>query len=185
MKSRTFFLILILFLLFFYNEILLASVMTPKSNLDSSKDRSLREHYFIASSYAEDIDALEKRGTSVEDGIETLYRSYFNLYSIQKVILTVSKDDQLLYKDLIGESISFPKTPSNLKTSERFVSMKKLGDKEYISIVGALPAPYDTYTLTYYYDVSDIISSWNKMTVMLFLIGTLFCGLLAKPAGIC
>lgn len=182
MKSRTFLLTLILFLLFFYSGILLASVMTLKSNLDSSKDRSLREHYFIASSYAEDINALEKRGTSVENGIESLYRSYFNLYSKhskQKVILTVSKDDQLLYKDLIGESISFPKTPSTLKASKRFVSMKKLNDKEYISIVGTLPAPYDTYTLTYYYDVSDIISSWNKMTVMLFLIGTLFCGLLA------
>ncbi|GIP36064.1 cell wall metabolism sensor histidine kinase WalK [Paenibacillus sp. J2TS4] len=179
MKSRTFLLTLILFLLFFYSGILLASVVTLKSNLDSSKDRSLREHYFIASSYAKDLNALENRGTSTEDGIRSLYRSYFDFYSKQKVILTVTKDGQQLYTDIMGDSGPFPKAPRISKANERLVSMEKLEGKEYISVAGALPAPYDTYTLTYNYDVSNIISSWNQMTVMLFLYGMLFCGLLA------
>lgn len=179
MKSRTFLLTLILFLLFFNSGILLASVVTLKSNLDNSKDRSLREHYFIASSYAKDLNALEKRGTSVESGVGSLYRSYFDFYSKQNVILTIAKDGMQLHTDLIGASHPVPKTPQISKTSERLVSMEKLEDETYIRVAGALPAPYDTYTLAYDYNVSDIISSWNKMVVMLFLFGMLFCGLLA------
>ncbi|WP_159882046.1 sensor histidine kinase [Paenibacillus puerhi] len=179
MKARTFLLTFILFLLFFYCGILLASAVTLKSNLNSSKDRSLREHYFIASSYAKDLDALEKRGTSVDDGVRSLYRSYFDFYSKQNVILTVSRDGRRLYADIMGGSVAVPQAPRTPKTSERLVSMDKLEDKEYISVVGALPAPYDGYTLAYYYDVADIISSWNRMTVVLFVYGMLFCGLLA------
>lgn len=179
MKSRTFLLTLLLFLLFFYSGILLASVVTLKSNLNSSKDRSLREHYFIASSYAKDLNALEKRGADVENGIGSLYRSYFDFYSKQNVILTVSKDGRQLYTDLLGGAASFPQTPSISNKSERLVSMEKIEGKTYIRVAGALPAPYDTYTLAYYADASDIISSWNKMTIMLFLFGIVFCGLLA------
>ncbi|GIN87536.1 two-component sensor histidine kinase [Heyndrickxia sporothermodurans] len=180
MKSRTFLFTLILFLLFFYSGILLVLVLTLKSNLDTSKDRSLREHYFIASSYAKDMDALKRRGTSIESGIQSLYHSYFDFYSKQKVILNISKDSRPLYTDIIRDSIKLPNPPYLSKKSGRLVSMEKLGNKEYICVVGTLPAPYDTYTLAYYYDVSAIISSWNKMTVMLFSIGIAFCGLLAS-----
>lgn len=179
MKSRTFLLTLILFLLFFYSGILLASVATLKSNLDNSKDRSLREHYFIASSYAKDLNALENRGISAGDGIGSLYRSYLDFYSKQKVILAVSKDGQPLFADFIDRSTSLPQISRLPKTGERLVSMEKHEGKEYVRVAGALPVPYDTYTLTYYYDVSNIVSSWNQMTVMLFLYGMLFCGLLA------
>jgi len=179
MKLRTFLLTLILFLLFFYTGILLVSAMTLMSNLESSKERSLREHYFISTSYAKDLNALENRGVSINNGIESLYHSYFNFYNKQKVILTISKDSKQLYANLFGESNNLPKIPNNIKKNERFVSIEKLADKEHIRVVGTLPAPYDSYTLAYYYNVSDIISSWNKMTVMLFLIGMLICGLLA------
>jgi len=179
MKSRTFLLTLILFLLFFNSGILLASVVNLKSNLDSSKERSLREHYFIAASYAKDINALEKRGDPLDAAIESLYRSYYDFYSKQKVSLAVFKNGQRLYADVTGASIQSPKIPRVSKASERLVSMEKLGNKENISVAGALPAPYDAYTLAYYYGVSDIISSWNKMTMMLFLVGMLFCAVLA------
>lgn len=179
MKIKTFLFTLMLFLLFFYSGIILISAMTLISNLESSKDRSLREHYFIASSYAKDLNALENRGLSIDNGVESLYRSYFNFYSKQKVILTISKENKQLYADLIEESYELPEIPKNIKTSDRLVSIEKLADKEYIRVVGTLPAPYDSYTLTYYYNVSDVISSWNKMTVSLFLIGMLICGFLA------
>lgn len=179
MKTRTFLLTLILFLLFFYSGILLASVVTLKSHLNSSKEHSLREHYFIASSYAKDLKALEQREISVEHGIGSLYRSYFDFYSRQNVVLTVFKDDTQLYSEFMETPFQFLKTPPISKTSERLVSMEVLEDKEYISVAGALPAPYDAYTLVYYYDVSDIISSWSKMTFILCLIGMVFCGLLA------
>ncbi len=179
MKLRTFLLTFILFLLFFYSGILLVSAMTLMNNLESSKDRSLREHYFIASSYAKDLNALESRGISIDEGIESLYHSYFNFYGKQKVILTISKDSKQLYTNLIGESYKLPEIPNHIKVNERLVSIEKLANKEHIRVAGTLPTPYDSYTLAYYYNVSDIISSWNKMTFMLFLLGMLICGLLA------
>ncbi|MGX4588435.1 ATP-binding protein [Paenibacillus chitinolyticus] len=154
--------------------------MTLKSNLASSRDRSLREHYFIASSYAKDLNALQKRGASVDKGIESLYRSYFDFYNKQRVILAVSKNGHPLYTDVPGASVAFPAHSLRIsKAGERLLSLEKFEDKDYIGVTGALPAPYDTYTLAYYYDVSDILSAWSKMTFMLFLIGMLFCGLLA------
>ncbi|MCL1697276.1 cell wall metabolism sensor histidine kinase WalK [Lysinibacillus sp. BPa_S21] len=179
MKIKTFLFTFILFLLFFYSGILLISSMTLINNLESSKDRSLREHYFIATSYAKDLNALENRDVSIDSGVESLYRSYFNFYSKQKVILTISKENKRLYANLTEESYNLPEISENIKVSERLVSIEKLEDKDYVRVVGTLPAPYDSYTLAYYYNVSDVISSWYKMTVTLFLIGMLICGLLA------
>ncbi|WP_312113622.1 sensor histidine kinase [Brevibacillus reuszeri] len=179
MKSRTFLLTLTLFLLFFYSGILLASVVTLKSNLDSSKDRSLREHYFIASSYAKDLNALEKRGESPESGVVSLYRSYFDFYSKQKVILTIAKDGRSIANDFMEESQAFPLPPVISKKAERLISLEKVENKEYISVAGTLPVPYDMYTLVYYYDVSAVISAWSQMTVTLFGMGMLFSALLA------
>ncbi|WP_240418532.1 sensor histidine kinase [Paenibacillus periandrae] len=179
MKSRTFLLTFILFLLFFYSGILLASAVTLKNNLDSSKERSLREHYFIVSSYAKDLNALENRGASMDEGIRSLYRSYFDFYSKQKVILTLSREGQQLYTDSMIQSDQFPAAPLISKASDRLVSTEKLAEMKYIRVAGAMPVPYDIYVLAYYYDVSDIYSSWNKMTFMLFASGMLFCGLLA------
>jgi len=179
MKLRTFLLTLILFLFFFNSGILIVSTITLKSSLADYKDRSLREHYFIVSSLVKDIKALEERGFPLEEAIESLYDSYYHFYSNQKVIITLALDGKQLYSD-VGEVDFRPSTISqSMNNNERYVWTEKIDNKEFISVGGALPSPYDKYTLTYYFDISNMIHSWNIMTMTLLVASMCFGALLA------
>lgn len=179
MKSRTFLVTLILFLLFFNSGILIVSAVTLKSNLANYKDRSLREHYFIVSSFVKDLNALEERGSSLEDAVESLYHSYYNFYNKQQIMITIALDGEQLFSDFNNNFFETSETSSFKKANERHVTMKMVNNKEYISVEGTLPAPYDRYVFTYYYDVTNMINFWGTMTMTLFVAGMFFCGLLA------
>ncbi len=62
MKLKTYFLTLLLFLLFFNGSILLISYVNLNNNLSSIRERCLGEHYFIATAYAKDLKSLQNRG---------------------------------------------------------------------------------------------------------------------------
>ncbi|QJD86300.1 HAMP domain-containing sensor histidine kinase [Cohnella herbarum] len=178
MKARTFLVTLLLFLLFFNLAIFLFSAITLRTNLDSSRERSLGEHYFIASTYGKDLYALESRGTVGEEALGSLFRSYSTYYGKQGVALELSDRVGTLYSSL----------PKNLQLSgdsptaipgERTVTTTKQNDRTYVLVTGNLPAPYESYTLNYLYDVTGNLSAWSRMTGMLFLLGIVFCTLLA------
>jgi len=178
MKARTFLVTLLLFLLFFNLAIFLFSAITLKTSLDGSRERSLGEHYFIASTYGKDLYALESRGTVAESALGSLFRSYSAYYGNQGVALELSEQGGMLYsslpQDMRPSGLSPAATPG-----ERTVTTTKLNDRTYVSVTGNLPAPYETYTLTYLYDVSGSLSAWSRMTGMLFLMGIVFCIMLA------
>lgn len=178
MRARTFLVTLLLFLLFFNLAIFLFSAITLRTNLDGWRERSLGEHYFIASTYGKDLFALESRGTAAESSLGTLFQSYSAYYSKQGVALELSKEGGILFSSLpkgLQRSGYYPAvTPG-----ERTVTTTKLNDRTFVNVTGNLPAPYEAYTLTYLYDVSGNLSAWSRMTGMLFLLGIAFCTLLA------
>ena len=179
MKSRTFILTLMLFLFFFNSGILLISTITLKNNLTAFKDQSSREHYFIVSSFVKDVKALEERGIPLADAVESLYKSYDYFYSEQKVFITIALDGNQLFSDVNQHTFNSSETSPSMKSNGRLIMTRKVDSKEYISVAGALPSPYDQYTITYNYDISNVLGSWRKMTMMLFLAGMCFGGLLA------
>ncbi|MEI3614617.1 sensor histidine kinase [Pseudogracilibacillus sp. SO30301A] len=179
MKSRTFLLTLILFLFFFNSGILIVSTITLKNNLAGFKDQSLREHYFIVSSFVKDVKALEERGIPHEDAVESLYKSYDHFYSEQKVIITIALDGKQLFSDVNHHTFKPSETSRLMKSNERHVLTKKIDGKEHIIVEGALPSPYDRYTFTYYYDISTMLHSWQTMTMKLLIAGMCLGGLLA------
>jgi two-component system, OmpR family, sensor kinase len=162
LKRKTYLMTLMLFLLFFNGSIFLFSVMTLKNNMDSLKERSLAEHYFIVSSYTKDLYAVENRGTPLPIAVKTLFQTYSNYYGKQHVLLELSQNKS-----------------NSPAAGTRTLSIQKLNGKPYIRITGTLPAPYDAYSLTYLYDLSEATASWNRMTMTLFLIGMALSALLA------
>ena len=76
MKRRTFFVMLILFLVFLNSMILIVSTVILNDKLSADRERCLAEHYVIASSLIGDMQALEQRGNAVEENIAQLARSY-------------------------------------------------------------------------------------------------------------
>ena len=178
MKLRTYLMTLVLFLVFFNGSIFIMSLVSLKSNLASLQERSLAEHYFIVSTYTKDLYAVEKRGTPLHTAMESLFQNYSNYYIKQNVLLEISKDGQPFYSSLPKEEGTFDNSDVPVANT-RMVSIQKLNTKEYIRITGALPAPYDAYTLTYYYDLSEATASWNRMTTSLYVIGMFLSALLA------
>ncbi len=178
MKLKTYFMTLLLFLLFFNGSILLISFVNLNNNLDSIRERCLGEHYFIATAYAKDLKAVEARGTTTIDAMEPLFQSYVSYYGDKNVFLKLSKDGKTLYSSIPLEKDSSTKE-ENLKAGNRIMSTIKLKEKEYVSISGLLPAPYTSYRLTYLYDLSESITSWNKVTGFLYTVGIVISFLLA------
>lgn len=178
MKLKTYFITLVLFLLFFNASIFVLSVVTLKNNLNSIQDRCLAEHYFIVSDYAKDLYALENRKIPLDTALKSLFQTYDNYYRKHKVLLVISKDAESLYSSVPKEENIFGKLDTKTVES-RTVLIQKLKNKQYIMIIGKLPAPYSEYTIAYLYDLSNVTGTWNRMIDMLYLGGMILSALLA------
>ncbi len=178
MRARTFLVTLLLFLVFFNLAIFLFSAITLRTSLHGWRERSLGEHYFIASAYGTDMSALESRGTAAEETLSALFRSYAAYYGKQGVALELSEEGRLLYSSQPSDSRRSTPLPVAV-AGERTVATTKEEGRTYVSVIGALPSPYESYTLTYLYDVTDNLNGWTRMTATLFGLGIAFCTLLA------
>ena len=170
MKYRTFLATLILFLFSFNFGILVISAITFKDTANSAKERSLGEHYFITSALIKDFHAVESRGNDIEGYLDSLLQPYSYLSEDKKVKLALYKDSRLVYSNRLRIELQ-----DNLleppKNGNRIVSIQKSEDGTYVIVSGKLPDPYDSYTMSYLYDMTDEITSWEQMKNMLFIIG--------------
>ncbi len=170
MKYRTFLTTLLLFLLSFNLGIVMISVTTFKDTVHGAKERSLGEHYFIASALIKDLNAVTSRGMDSEGAIASLLQPYSHLFGDKKVKLALYKSDRLVYSNKLEIAVQsrFLKPPAY---GNRLVSMQKSDGRTYVIVSGKLPAPYDLYTMVYLYDTTDAIASWEQRKNMLFLAG--------------
>ncbi|HWQ73957.1 MAG TPA: HAMP domain-containing sensor histidine kinase [Syntrophomonas sp.] len=178
MKRRTYLLTLVLFLLFFNGSILLMSVSNLNTSLSNTRSNCLREHDFIATSLAKDLNALESRGSAAETVLPSIFNSYVSYYGKQHVYLALSQADRTLYSSLpAGQQLT--KAPPAPALGKRIISTVASQDRKYIVVSGALPLPFAHYAFSYYYDLSELIAAWRQMTSLLFLAGIAISSLLA------
>ncbi len=109
MKKRTFFTMLLLFLVFLNSMILIVSVVILNDKFSTARDQCLAEHYVIASSLIRDIQALEQRGNPAKENIAPLMRSYSRYLQGKGDGLAVSFQGNWIYES------------SELKPSFQFV----------------------------------------------------------------
>lgn len=170
MKQKTFLTTLVLFLVFFNLGILIVSVAMFKNTVSRAEEKSLSEHYFIASGLIKDFHAVENRGIDLKGTYHSLLYSYSSLSGDSKTGLALYKNKQLVYSNqnmsiLKGITLKFPKNEG------RQVTIHKAGPKTYIIVSGKLPTPYHSYTLVYLYDTTSAILSWSRLKNLLFLAG--------------
>lgn len=177
MKVKTFLLTLLLFLLFFNGGILLMSVSSLRTNLEGVRERSLGEHYFIAASWRKDLVALESRGITRAAGLSSLLPAYADYYQKDGVYLCLTQGGQVLYSGLPGGAP--PPEAAGRAAGDRVVRTDRVGTAAFTAVYGAMPAPYQAYTLAYYYDLSPLLTAWHRTTGRLFLAGALLSALLA------
>lgn len=171
MKRRTFFTMLILFLIFLNSMISIILLMTLRDKLSSVREKCLAEHYVIASALIGDMQALGQREETVEENIDNLMHPYVRYLQNRKGRLAVTFSGEWIYKS----SEMMPKdSPFSLAdaagTQKRIVYMEN-ETVPMICIYGNFPAPWQDYGLMYIGDLSDTFSSWSHMKNTLFLMG--------------
>ena len=179
MKKRTFFVMLILFLVFLNSMILIVSIVILNDKLSTARDRCLAEHYVIVSSLIGDIQALEQRGNSVEESISQIMSSYSRYMQGKESGLAVAFSGEWIYKStafMPKENMNFP--PDTGYTQERIVYMEN-ETAPLLCVYGSFPAPWHDYGLMYIGNLSDIISSWRHTKDILFFMGAVMMFVMA------
>lgn len=178
MKQRTFLTTLALFLFFFNLGIFIVSVAMFKDTVSRAEDRSLSEHYFITSALINDFQAVESRGTRIDDSLSSLLQPYGYLSGDNKAGLAFYKNNRLVYsgKNAAALKNNYLKPPGS---GNCLATIRKVDGRTYVIVSGKLPAPYDSYTLVYFYDTTEAIASWSVLKNILFLAGFVLSVLLA------
>ena len=178
MKQRTFLTTLALFLFFFNLGIFIVSVAMFRDTMNRAEERSLGEHYFIASALIKDFNAVESRGTDLDGSLSSLLQPYGYLSGDNKTGLAFYKNSQLVYssKDATVLQNNSLEPPGN---ESRLATIRKVDDRTYVIVSGKLPVPYGSYTLVYLCDTTEAINSWSCLKNILFLAGFVLSVLLA------
>lgn len=174
MRLKTYLVTLLIFLIFLYGGILFILTFSLRDNISNIKERALGEHYFIISSYYNDLSHVEYRKKSEIDdktnkGIDIeeklLFDSYFIYYQKQPVYLGLLENDIVIKSTLPNISSDFN---TNLDMNKRRVFYNTENNKNYLFILGNLPKPFHYLTVIYCYDLSAEIENWNDMCKLFF-----------------
>ena len=170
MKQRTFLTTLALFLFFFNLGIFIVSVAMFKDTLNRGEERSLSQHYFIASALIKDMQAVEGRGGDIDGSLNALLQPYGYLSGDNDAGLAFYKNNQMVFSGKSNAVIqsNFIEPPDN---GSRLATIRKVDEKTYIIVSGKLPAPYNSYTLVYLYDTTEAVNSWSRLKNILFFAG--------------
>lgn len=171
MKKKIFFVALILFHVFLNSMILIVSHVILRDKLSAARDKSLAEHYVIASSMLGDMQALEQRGTPVEENIDSLMRQYSRYLQGKGNGLAVSFSGEWIYESIAALPEGNRNAPPDTGYSqERLVYMEN-ESVPVLCVYGSFPAPWQDYGLMYIGNLSEPIRSWRHTKNVLFLAG--------------
>lgn len=171
MKKRTFFVMLILFLILLNSMLLIVSVIILNDKLSAARDKCLAEHYVIATSLIGGMQALEQRGNNVEECMDQLMSGYSRYLKGKGSYLAVSFSGEWIYESasiMSKENLDFP--PEMDYRQERIVYM----DNETVPVLcvyGSFPAPWQEYGLMYVGSLEDAVLSWRHTKNILFFMG--------------
>ena len=177
MKKRTFFAVLILFLIFLNSMILIASLVILNSKLSAVRERCLAEHYVIASSLIGDMQALEQRGIPAAESMDRLMRTYTHYLQGREDGLAVAFSGEWIYRSALPREVPNP-PPDTGHGQERLVCLED-GTPPVLLVYGSFPAPWQDYGLLYMGNLDEAVSTWRHTKNILFLAGALVMPVMA------
>lgn len=171
MKKKIFFVALILFTVFLNSMILMVTDLLLKDKLSAARDKCLAEHYVIASSLIGDMQALEHRGSHVEENIGNLMRVYSRYLQGRGNSLAVAFSGEWIYESpSFASEENMISPPDTGYRQERLVYMEN-ENRPILCVYGGFPAPWQDYGLMYIGDLSDTVQLWRHTKDILFLTG--------------
>ena len=173
--QRAFFSILLLFIFCFYISIFLVSNFSYRTSLNSERERSFGEAYFIATSLEKDISAINGRGGDISAGGYFFFLTYANYYKNRDVYLELWKNGNYVIGNIPGS----PMTRFDIKPGEQTSSVVEYNKNNYLIVVSAFNSYSDSYTLVYAHDLQRFTAEHASLSRFLIISGVVITALLA------
>lgn len=195
--QKSFLGILAVFIVFMDLCLYLTSEYSFTLNLDRDKERALGEYNTITNGMYESINSIYIRDQKAPDSneLDSLARSYANYYIKQGVTFELKRSGRVLFSNIPESTLSaLSDMPSEGDSYvERPVSGG--GGINYICISGSLGGQFQSYTLVYLRDLSELYQTHAQLTryllavsgaaeILLMLVLYFLLKRLTRPIGI-
>ncbi len=153
---KTYFFVLILFLIVFNASIFWVLHATYKSIVDSEIEKAQAENYFIKQTLVDDMLTLDSNNRLTDLTVENLMNYYSDYYSNQNVSFLLSRNEEVIYSNL------------RYKAEFKDVILKKLAvleqnDSKYVLITNEFAQAEKKYHLVYCYKLERTMKVWDRI----------------------
>ena len=122
--------------------------------------------------------ALERKNYETSEAIKICFKDYKEQYEGQEIYLQAYKNEECLYTN-VPQEIAIDMSKIIKDRNKREVGVTRVGDIEYIRVAGYLPEQYSEYAIVSFANISEIVMSWRKNIVSIFIVSTIFTGVLS------
>ena len=179
MKRRTFFVTLLLFIVFMNSSMLIVSFITLRERISAEQETVLAEHYVISSGLIGDMQAVQSRGGDVRTSMSDLMGIYGRYSQKRDNAFAVSCEEEWIwYSGDTPPGEEAGGLAGQVGQSQRMVFVQR-GPTWQMCVYGRFPAPFQEYGLWYCSSLTDTLEAWNEMKNMLFTVSMALTFLLA------
>ena len=173
--QRAFLSTLLLFIICFFVSIFLVSNFSYRSSLNSERERSFGEAYFIANSLERDILAITQRDGDISAGGYSFFLAYANYYKNREVYLELWKNGVFL----IGNIPNSRQEKHEARPGDQIATVVEYSNNKYMQVVSAFYCDLDGFTLVYAHSLEGFTSDHNTLINFLILSGVVLAVILA------
>lgn len=160
--AKTYFSVLILFLLVFNMSICWIMYTTHQYMLDSEKDKALGQYYFIKQALESDMESLKSNNKLSEESINNLMNYYSRYYSKQSISFLFQKDNTVIFSNLQYNANTLHDKLLNIKSGQN-IELLEQNKNKYVLISGTIDTLKDKYYLVSCYKLERVMSVWTKL----------------------
>lgn len=160
--TKTYFYVLILFLMVFNISIYLIMSKTYQSMVDSEKKKASSEYYFIKQSLKNDMELLDSNNKLSDSSMKNLIDYYSSYYKDQNISFLLENNNSVIFSNL---QYSINSINSNIKNTNdgQNISLQSQNGAEYIIICSTINYSVSKYNFIYCYRLDMIMNVWNKL----------------------
>jgi len=157
-------------------SIFLVSNFSYRTSLNSERERSFGEAYFIAASLKKEISEMMESGVDISSRDYYVFNTYVNYYKNRDIYLALWENDEYLVGNVPWSLLG--KYDANSETQASTVI--EYDDIKYLIVVSVFQCNSDEFTLVYAHDLQSFASEHTSLSRFLMLSGVVITIILAS-----
>lgn len=180
--TKTYFCVLVLFLMVFNISIYWIMNKTYQSMVDSEKEKGLGEYYFIKQSLKNDMEVLDSNNKLSDSTIKNLMNDYSSYYGNQNTSFLLANNRSAVFSNLQYNMQTLDDIMADVRNGQD-ISLLSQNENKYLLIWSTIDISANKYNLVYCYRLDRVMSVWEKLKVTFiyfsFFISIILASLLA------